>query len=86
MLVKYRSNNQIVIDFLECTQEEINIGTLIRKSNTNWAKTKSLLEKLIKSELVIKFEKDFLITEKGRQYLESYKKFSNLAKSFGLEL
>jgi predicted transcriptional regulator len=28
----------------------------------------------------------FVITTKGRQYLESYVKFSNIAQSFGLEL
>jgi len=28
----------------------------------------------------------FVITEKGRQYLESYQKFSDLAGSFGLDL
>ena len=28
----------------------------------------------------------FIITQKGRQYLESYQKFSDIAESFGLEL
>jgi len=28
----------------------------------------------------------FILTPKGRQYLESYKKFSDIAESFGLEL
>jgi len=28
----------------------------------------------------------FVITPKGKQYLESYKNFSNLAGSFGLEI
>jgi hypothetical protein len=28
----------------------------------------------------------FVITQKVRQYLESYEKFANVAQSFGLEL
>ena len=86
MLVKYRNSSQIVINILECTQEEIKIGTLIRKTNTNHIRLRMLLEKLTNSQLVVKFEKDFLITKKGREYLESYKKFTKLANSFGLDL
>ena len=40
--------------------------------------------------LITKIEYDgrntFVITERGRQYLESYRRFSDMAESFGLEL
>jgi len=40
--------------------------------------------------LINKIEYDgkntFVITPKGRQYLESYEKFSDFSESFGLEL
>ncbi|MEJ2261424.1 MAG: hypothetical protein P8X83_07200 [Nitrosopumilaceae archaeon] len=42
------------------------------------------------SGLITKIEFDgkntFVITPKGRQYLESYQRFSDMAQSFGLEL
>jgi len=42
------------------------------------------------SGLINKIEFDgkntFVITQKGRHYLESYQKFSNFAESFGLEI
>jgi predicted transcriptional regulator len=48
------------------------------------------LENLTGSGLINKIEFDnkntFVITEKGRQYLESYAKFAGIAESFGLEL
>ncbi|MEK6929920.1 MAG: winged helix-turn-helix domain-containing protein, partial [Thermoproteota archaeon] len=48
------------------------------------------LENLTGSGLINKIEFDnkntFVITEKGRQYLESYAKFASIAESFGLEL
>ena len=84
--MKYRNSSQIVINILECTQEEIKIATLMRKTNTNHSRLYILLEKLTENELVVKFEKDFLITKKGREYLENYKKFEKLVNSFGLTL
>jgi predicted transcriptional regulator len=48
------------------------------------------LDTLTGSGLVNRIEFDgkntIVITEKGRQYLESYLKFSSIAESFGLEL
>jgi predicted transcriptional regulator len=48
------------------------------------------INKLTQSNLVNKIESDgkitFVITEKGRIYLGEYKKFSNIAETFGLEL
>jgi predicted transcriptional regulator len=42
------------------------------------------------AELINRIEYDgrntFVITPKGRQYLESYQKFSDIAGSFGLDL
>ena len=48
------------------------------------------ISKLTQSNLINKIETNgkitFIITEKGKIYLDEYKKFSNLAGSFGLEL
>ena len=48
------------------------------------------LENLTGAGLINKIEFDgkntFVITPKGRQYLDSYVNFSSIAESFGLEL
>ena len=48
------------------------------------------MSKLTQSNLINKIETDgkitFILTEKGRIYLGEYKKFTNLAGSFGLDL
>ena len=71
-------------------QEGIPITSLIRRSNISHSRLTSLTKNLISSGLINKIEFDgrhtFVITEKGRQYLESYQKFSDLAGSFGLDL
>ena len=38
------------------------------------------------NEIVVKKHQVFVLTEKGMLYLEEYKKFDDMARSFGLEL
>ena len=85
---------QIVGDLLTATeesgQEGIKTTALISKANLSHSRLSKLVSNLIGSDLINKIEFDgkhtFVITQKGRQYLESYAKFSNIAQSFGLEL
>lgn len=85
---------QIVGDLLSATeqsgQEGIKTTALISKVNLPHARLSKFLTNLTGSGLINKIEFDgkntFVITPKGRQYLESYQKFSNVAQSFGLEL
>ena len=62
----------------------------VSKANLPHARLSKFLTNLTGSGLINKIEFDgkntFVITPKGRQYLESYQKFSNVAQSFGLEL
>ena len=58
-----------------------------------WARYKRLqgfIAKLVSSGIVntveVKGKKTFIITQRGRVYLEEYKKFSQITESFGLEL
>ncbi len=93
-MVSYRSSMQIVGDLLTATeesgQEGIKTTVLITKANLSHSRLSKLLSNLTGSGLINKIEFDgkhtFVITPKGRQYLESYVKFSNVAQSFGLEL
>ncbi|MFB5630540.1 MAG: winged helix-turn-helix domain-containing protein [Nitrosopumilaceae archaeon] len=85
---------QIVADLLVATdqsgQEGIKTTSLLTKANLSHSRLSKFLENLTGAELINKIEFDgknaFVITPKGRQYLESYKKFSDIAGSFGLDL
>lgn len=93
-MVAYRTSMQIVADLLvatdQCGQEGIKTTSLLTKANLSHSRLAKFIENLTGAELITKIEYDgkntFVITSKGKQYLESYKKFSNLAESFGLGL
>jgi len=93
-MVSYRTSMQIVGDLLTATeesgQEGIKTTALISKANVPHSRLSKLVSNLIGSGLINRIEFDgkhtFVITQKGRQYLESYAKFTNIAQSFGLEL
>lgn len=89
-----RSSMQIVSDLLAATQdggmEGIKTTTLMAKANLSHSRLTHFVENLTSSGLVNRIEYDgkntYVITPKGRQYLESYQKFSAVAESFGLEM
>ena len=93
-MVNYRSSMQIVSDLLVATEksglEGIKTTHLLTKANRSHSRLAKFVENLTGAGLINKIEYDgkntFVITQKGRQYLESYERFSNLAGSFGLEL
>ena len=93
-MASHRTNLQIIGDLLTATeysgQEGIKITALITKSNLQHTRLSKFLSNLTGAGLINKIEFDgkhtFVITPKGRQYLESYEKFANFAKSFGLDL
>ena len=90
----YRKSTQIVADLLVATeqsgQQGIRTTHLLSKANLPHSRLVKFVENLTGSGLINKIEFDgkntFVITQKGRQYLESYEKFSNFAESFGLEI
>jgi len=90
----YRTSMQIVADLLIATdqsgQEGIKTTTLLTKANLSHSRLSKFIENLTGAELINRIEYDgknaFVITPKGRQYLESYKQFSDIAGSFGLDL
>ncbi len=93
-MASYRTSMQIIGDLLTATeysgQEGIKTTALISKANLSHPRLSKFLSNLTGSGLINKIEFDgkhtFVITPKGRQYLESYKKFANFAESFGLDL
>lgn len=93
-MVVYRSSMQIVADLLtatdQCGQEGIKTTSLLTKANLSHSRLSKFIENLTGAGLINRIEYDgknvFVITPKGRQYLDSYKQFSTLAETFGLEL
>ncbi len=85
---------QIVKDLLTVTEESglsgINVTSLLTKANLSHSRLSRFLDNLTGAGLMNKIEYDgkntFVITPKGRQYLETYERFQNLADSFGLDL
>ncbi len=94
MTIPYRSSVQIVADLLTATEESgregIKTTSLLTKANMSHSRLSKFLANLTGTGLINKIEFDgkntFVITPKGRQYLKSYERFSNIAKSFGLDL
>ena len=80
----YRNSMQIMSAVLENVDyagtEGLGITQIIRKSNLSHSRLQKLIENLTGSGLINKIEYDkkstFIITEKGRVFLEEYKKFS----------
>ena len=93
-MVAYRTSMQIVSDLLTVTEQSgvsgINVTSLLTKANLSHSRLGKFLNNLTGAGLINRIEFDgknvFVITAKGRQYLESYKNFQNLADSFGLDL
>ncbi len=85
---------QIVADLLMATeqfgQDGIKTTSLLTKANLSHSRLAKFVDNLTGAGLINRVEYDgkntFVLTPKGRQYLESYKKFSDIAESFGLEL
>lgn len=90
----YRTSIQIVADVLTATQESgmegIKTTSLLTKANLSHTRLSKFLENLTGAGLINRIEFDgrntFVITTKGKQYLESYARFSSIAESFGLEM
>ena len=93
-MASYRTSMQIVGDLLTATeqsgQDGIKTTSLLTKANLPHSRLSKFISNLTGAGLINKIEFDgkhtFVITQRGRQYLETYVKFANVAQSFGLEL
>ena len=89
-----RSKQQITEDILETVmnsgQEGISITPLLRQSNLPFSRATWFINKLNQNSLInkidVKEKNGFIITERGRVYLEEYKKWNDISQSFGLDL
>ena len=90
----YRNSTQIICDLLTVTQDSgqngIAVTSLCQKGNLSHSRLRNFLSRLTGSGLVNQIEYDgkntFVITEKGRLFLEEYTKFHEFAVAYGLEI
>jgi len=93
-MATYRTSMQIVADLLTAAEQSgqggIKTTSLLTKANLSHSRLSKFIDNLTGAGLINKIEFDgkhtFVLTPKGRQYLESYQQFSDIAESFGLEL
>ena len=72
--------------FERITGEKVEPERIELASGTSWRDLKSLPGTGLVNKLEYDGKNVFVITPKGRQYLEQYKKFADVAGSFGLEM
>ena len=90
----YRNSPQIVCDLLTVTdnsgQSGIAVTSLCQKGNLSHSRLQQFLARLTGSGLVNKIEYDgknvFVITPKGKLFLEEYTKFHEFAGAYGMEM
>ena len=93
-MTHYRNSTQIMCDLLvatkQCGQEGIRTTTLLSKANLSHSRLEKFVSNLTGAGLVNKIEYDgkntFVITEKGRLFLEEYIKFHEFAGAYGMEM
>lgn len=89
-----RSRQQITEDILETVLQSGEIGItitpLLRHSNLPFGRASGFIHKLTQNNLIneisVKGKKVFIITERGKMFLEEYKKWNTISQSFGLDL
>jgi len=94
IMAEYRNTLQIMADVLETTQDAgrdgIAVTRLLSKSNLSHSRLKGFVIRLTSvgliNEIVYDGKSTFVCTAKGKLYLEEYRKFDDMARSFGLEL
>jgi len=86
-----RTKIEIINDILGAIQQKggkIKPTHLLYKSNLSYKKMLEYIDELINKEMVGEHEKDgkkvYIITEKGINYIQEFKKIKEFSDSFGL--
>jgi len=86
----YQITEDILDNILLSGEHGITITPLLRQSNLPYKRATGFIYKLTQSNLINKVlvenKNVFIITERGKIYLDEYKQFNHIAESFGLEL
>ncbi len=91
----YRTQIMIISDILKAVKEEspqggAKVSSLLRKANIPYNRFTDLTEKMVQNGLIEVIPQErgaiYRLTPKGEEFLESYKKFEEFARAFGLRL
>ncbi len=88
----YRTHTRIIADILQATYTSngASITNIIRKANISYNRLKHILNILIENGLLTIENVDgsnrYIISDKGREFLNLYDRFYNLVESFGLKI
>jgi predicted transcriptional regulator len=90
----YRNSVKIVGDVLQIADESglsgVNLTSLLRKANLSYGRLASVASKLMQAGLIDEQlqegQRIYVITSRGREYLQRYQQFAEIAGSFGLKL
>lgn len=93
-MAAHRTSMQIAVDVLTVTKDAgmtgIKTTALLSKANLSHSRLGKFLGRLIGSDMLSRIEYDgkhvYVITPKGRQFLQTYRQFYNIAESFGLSM
>ncbi len=89
----YRNTLQIIGDILEVAheqgQEGANASRMLTKANLSYKTYQGFITKLLQTGLLDMivlndYSRAYVLTEKGRHYLNRYEEFASVASSFGL--
>lgn len=90
----YRNSVMIVGDVLRIADESgmsgVNLTSLLRKANLSYVRLSSVATRLMQAglidEQVQEGQRIYVITSRGRDYLQKYQQFTAAVESFGLKL
>ncbi|GIU71450.1 MAG: hypothetical protein KatS3mg003_0929 [Candidatus Nitrosocaldaceae archaeon] len=88
----YRTHVRIIADILNATYtaDGTNITNIVRKANISYNRLKHILNTLTERGLLMVEEVDgnnrYIISDKGREFLEVYSKFYDMTEAFGLKI
>jgi predicted transcriptional regulator len=93
-MTNYRNTTQILSDVLLITnsgdRNGVAVTKLCHKANISHGRLKKLLGKLTETGLVNKIEYDgkhtFVVTPRGKMFLERYRQFADFADAYGVEM
>jgi predicted transcriptional regulator len=74
-----RNNLDIYADILQVAQPGARKTQIVYKANLNFMIAKKYLKNLVETGLIEKFDKRYYTTNKGVNFIESYKEFSSAA-------
>jgi predicted transcriptional regulator len=90
----YRNSVRIVGDVLRIADESgirgVNLTSLLRKANLSYGRLSNVATRLMQAglidEQVQEGQRIYVITSRGRDYLQKYQQFADAIQSFGLKL